>query len=55
MFMDNLASGMLLLVLLFVPLTLVVLDFIFFVWKRERPFFEVIAFFIGSIYMAIGY
>lgn len=55
MFMDNLASGMLLLVLLFVPLTLVVLDFIFFLWKRERPFFEVIAFFIGSIYMAIGY
>lgn len=37
------------------PVALIALDIVFYVKKKERPFFELIAFFIGSIYMALGY
>lgn len=37
------------------PFILIVLDIVFFVQKKERPIFEVIAFFVGSIEMALVY
>ena len=44
-------SGMLILL----PFLLIALDIIFAVKKKERPIFEMIAFFIGSIYMILAY
>lgn len=44
-------SGMLILS----PFLLIALDIIFAVKKKERPIFEMIAFFIGSIYMILAY
>lgn len=41
--------------LLLLPIALVGLDIIFFVQKKERPLFECIAFFIGSVYMMLAY
>lgn len=38
-----------------VPLLLIVLDFIFFVFKKEKLWFECIAFLLGSIFMAVAY
>lgn len=38
-----------------VPLWLIVLDFIFFIFKKEKLWFECIAFLLGSIFMAVAY
>lgn len=41
--------------LILLPFLLIALDIIFAVKKKERPIFEMIAFFIGSIYMILAY
>ena len=41
--------------MLMLPFALVALDFIFYIQKKEKPIFELIAFFIGSVYMALAY
>ena len=41
--------------LLLLPFILIALDIVFAVKKKERPIFEIIAFFIGSIYMILAY
>ncbi len=41
--------------LILLPFILVALDIVFAVKKKERPIFEIIAFFIGSIYMILAY
>ena len=38
-----------------IPILLIALDFVFFVKKKEKLIFELIAFLIGSIYMGIAY
>lgn len=37
------------------PAALIILDIVFFAQKKERPFFELTAFFIGTIYMALAF
>lgn len=41
--------------LFLLPVILIALDFIFFVKKKEKPIFELIAFLVGSAYMALAY
>lgn len=37
------------------PPLLIALDIVFFIKKKERPIFELIAFFLGGIYMSLAY
>lgn len=41
--------------IMILPVSLVALDIVFAVKKKEKPIFELIAFFIGSIYMILAY
>ncbi len=41
--------------LILLPVILIALDIVFAVKKKEKPFFEIVSFFFGSIYMALGY
>lgn len=41
--------------LMLLPVLLIVLDIVFAVRKKEKPIFELIAFFTGSIYMMLAY
>lgn len=41
--------------MILLPFLLIALDIVFAVKKKERPIFEIIAFFIGSIYMILAY
>ncbi|MGN1180422.1 MAG: DUF6688 family protein, partial [Suilimivivens sp.] len=41
--------------LILLPFMLIALDIIFAVKKKERPVFEAVAFFVGSIYMILAY
>lgn len=51
----NLLGILFFLVILIVPILLIGLDIFFFVRKKENVVFESIAFFIGSVYMALAY
>ena len=54
-FMGVVLEIILLVVLLLLPLILLVMDCVFMGLKKERPIFEAIAFFIGSVYMICAY
>lgn len=41
--------------IMLLPLSLIILDVVFFFRKKERPVFELIAFFIGSVYMMMAF
>ncbi|MBO5113926.1 MAG: hypothetical protein J6C12_11385, partial [Lachnospiraceae bacterium] len=53
--MENVIVIMVYGTLLLLPFVLIALDIVFAVKKKERPIFEIIAFFIGSIYMILAY
>ena len=53
--MNDIIAMMFSWMILILPLLLVILDVVFFMRKKERPLFELIAFFIGSVYMIFAF
>ena len=41
--------------LVLLPIVLIVMDLLFFIRKKEKPVFELIAFITGGVYMIMGY
>lgn len=53
--MEDIIAVLILGTLFLLPCILMALDFCFIVMKKEKPIFEMIAFFVGSVYMALAY
>ena len=53
--MEDILSFIILGTIFIIPVALVALDFVFFIKKKERPIFELIAFFTGGGYMILAY
>lgn len=53
--MEDILSFIILSTFFIIPVALVALDFVFFVKKKERPIFELIAFLTGGGYMILAY
>lgn len=53
--MNDLIAWLIIGTAMLLPVLLVALDIVFAVRKKEKPFFELISFFMGSVYMVLGY
>lgn len=53
--MNELIGMGIFLLIIAIPLVLIILDFIFYLKKKQKGIFEFIAFFIGSVYFLLGY